>query len=219
MSDPFAVLPNEVSYPIDKSQHDFKFTRNWFRNRNQATWSTFLYPRFKALTHQPFLQIKMLQIGVFEGMDLVWCMQNICSHPKSRVVAVDPWLPTTKLDAEYMAGVEARARHNLSPWKDKIKIIKGFSQNLNIVGDDSCLSNDFDLVIIDGDHDAQPVVSDAILALSLLKPGGWMVFDDVRNRVPKKDHVQAGIDMFLEQYNEQVKLEWRHRYCDCYSKV
>lgn len=204
----FEPLPNEVSIPLDKSVHDFKFTRNWFRNRNQATFSTFLKPRFENTP------IRMIQIGVFEGYDLSWSMQNVANHPDSRVVAIDPWEETTKLDQEYMNGVEQRARHNLSPWKDKIEIIKGKSQDVL-----SSLNGSFSLIIIDGDHTADAVFQDAILSFALANSGGLLLFDDVRNRVPKKDHVQDGLDRFLETFGNVVKLSFRHRYCDAYEKI
>src|SRR3990167_1673824 len=113
----FAKVPNEVSIPIDTTQHDFQFTRHWFRNRNQATWSTYLKPMFGD--GRP---VRMIQIGVFEGADLVWCCQNLLTHPDSKALAIDPWLETTKLDQTYMTAVENRARHNLLPWSKKVSI-------------------------------------------------------------------------------------------------
>lgn len=218
----FAPVPGEVSIPIDMTQHDFQFTRMWFRNRNQSTWSTFLKPKFTGLrTSWP---IRMIQIGVFEGQDLVWCLQNILTHPDSHVIAIDPWAATTKLDQAYMDAVQARARHNLSPWKDKVDLIHDYS-------DRGCLETlskgrfheACDLAVIDGDHNAPAVVSDAIYCYELLKNGGWMIFDDVRNRIPKPDHVVHGIEKFLSpasyQYQDKMKFEWAHRYCDCYSKI
>lgn len=208
----FAPLSNEKSIPVDFSQHDFQFTRKWFRNRNQSTWSTFILPRFQKIR-----PVKMIQIGVFEGYDAVWCLQNILRHRKSRMVAIDPWLAETKLSQAQMDECYERAKHNLSPWKDKVEILRRMSQDvLCQVGPED---GTFDLIIIDGDHNSGPVLRDAINALRLLKVGGWMVFDDVRNRRPKKDHVIDGIRMFLEGHEKEVKFEWAHRFCDCYSKV
>lgn len=166
--------------------------------------------------------INMIQIGVFEGMDLVWCLQNILTHPRSRVIAIDPWAPTTKLDKEYMEGVEARARHNLMApqYAEKVSIIKGFSQDiLKEMVLNPLHRETFDLIVIDGDHNARPVYEDAVNSFELARPNGWLIFDDVRNRVDKKDHVQDGIKMFLETHGTRVKYEWSHRYVDCYSKI
>ena len=209
--DAFTKVDGEISIAIDYTQHDFQFTRNWFRQRNQSTWSTFLLQKYG--NDRP---VKMVQIGVFEGMDLVWCFQNFLGHPDSHVIGIDPWLGTTKLDDEFMQKVRVRALKNLYPQiaKDKLTLTRGLSQNV-LPGLGSNLN---DLVIIDGDHNADAVLVDAVESLRIAKSGAWLVFDDVRNRIPKKDHVQAGLDKFLEQHGHLVQLEWRHRYCDCYSK-
>lgn len=196
---------------LDTSMHDFKFTRRWFLRRNIITWSTYLRGKYNNNT-----PMRMIQIGVFEGMDLIWCLQNILGHPDSHVIAIDPWEPTTKLDAEFMQACNGRAMHNLSPWEDKVTLIRGHSQQ---VLPQINLEGQIDLVIIDGDHNRVPVLADAVNALRLLKPGGWMVFDDVRNRIPKADHVKHGIESFLGVYSNHVELAWKHRHCDCYEKL
>jgi len=120
----FAKRDDEQSIPIDMDVHDFKFTKRWFRQRNQVTWSTFLPKKFSS--DEP---IKMIQIGVFEGMDLIWCLQNFLEHPDSRVFAVDPWAATRKLDQDHMDGVHSRAIHNLAPWRDQLEIVRGYSSD------------------------------------------------------------------------------------------
>lgn len=208
-NDPFAPVPGERRIQIDRSQHNFTFTRRWFIHRNMTTWSTFLLPRFGGGR-----RVAMLQIGVFEGMDLVWCCQNLLTHPASKVLAIDPWDPTTKLDSTYMQGVEDRARANLKPWAAKVELVKAYSQEFLV---NTPPNTRFDLAVIDGDHNAVPVFQDAALTLALMKPGGLMVFDDVRNRIPKKDHVEEGVRRFLEIFGDRVKLAWRHRFCDAYE--
>lgn len=206
---PFAPVSGERSVPIDSTMHKFEFTRQWFRNRNQTTWSTYLLPRFGDGR-----RVEMLQIGVFEGADLVWCCQQLLTHPGSRALAIDPWDPIpTKWSADMIQAVEARAHANLAPWADKVKIVKGYSQE--------CLvhtppAKRFDLVVIDGCHDEVPVFQDAALSLALAKPGAWILFDDVRNARPKRNHVQQGIERFLTIFGDKVKLVWQHRHCDCF---
>lgn len=206
----FRKLPDEKNIPINYEKHAFEFTRQWFRNRNQTTWSTFLPPRFQGQA------VNMIQIGVFEGMDLVWCAQNLLnSHRESRAIGIDPWQQTTKLSKKAMADVAARATNNLAPYSKKVTLVRGKSlDELKKLKSDS-----YDLIVIDGDHNRLPVFQDAEQALRLLKRGGWMVFDDVRNRVPKPDHVVDGLRDFIEKYGSKVKLEWQHRYADCYSKL
>jgi len=169
----------------------------------------------------------MIQIGVFEGMDLVWCLQNILGHPDSRVLAVDPWLPTRKLDEAKMEEVYGNAKHNLRSWRDQVKIERGLS--LEVVSKylaepfehagKVIQPGDWDLVVIDGDHTRGAVYDDAVMSYELLRNDSWMVFDDVRNRVDKKDHVYDGLSDFVDDYEDGVELSWQHRYCDTYRKV
>lgn len=226
--DPFAKLENEQSVPIDKTQHDFQFTRKWFRNRNQTTFSTFLLPKFRGRRRRR-KPVYLLQIGVYEGMDLVWQMQHIISnHPDSRALGVDPWL-SPKMDrrGKSMDEVELRARHNLTPYREQIELRRGLSQEIlpqiiktptQVLG--ALLPPGFwDLIVVDGDHNAAAVEQDAKNAVELAKVGGWIVFDDVRNRVRKKNHVKQGVEKFLQEQGDRVKLVWQHRHCDCYEKV
>ena len=222
VTDAFIVRDGDYSIPIDKSEHKFKFTKRWFRNRNQTTFSTKLPPRFP-----PDKPYNILQIGVFEGMDLVWTCQNLLGHADSRVLAIDPWLKTHKIDQEGMDVVYARARQNLKPWMgSKLEIVRGLSQDVlpSIIEDgmriygQSIEAGEWDLIIIDGDHYADPVYVDATLSLELCRPGGWMLFDDVRNRTKKKNHVYQGLIGFLLEHGDEVDLAWAHRYCNCYEK-
>ena len=207
----FAPVENEKNIPLDFSKHNFQFTRNWFRNRNQRTWASFILPRFQKIR-----PLKVIQIGIFEGYDLCWLLEHVLRHKKSSVLAIDPWLATTKLNQEQMDACFERAKHNLSPWKDKVQIVRGLSQDVlsECRGDGT-----YDLAVIDGDHNSEPVLRDAINCLRLLKPGGLLVFDDVRNKSPKKDHVIDGLRKFLEIHEKDVKLVFQHRYCDGFEKI
>jgi len=40
------------------------------------------------------------------------------------------------------------------------------------------MNEHFDFIYIDGAHEAKFVIQDAVLALPLLKPGGYILFDD-----------------------------------------
>ena len=207
---------DEMSVPI---VGDYTFRRRWFKLRNQCTFSTFLIPRF--LPDTPY---KMLTIGVFEGAQEVWMMQNLLKHADSQLFCIDPWQATSKLDQKFMDECRENAAKNLSQWSSQVNLQQGYSQEImqGAVEDGAYLGQamgTFDFVIIDGDHCAEPVYQDAVNAFAFLKPGGWMLFDDVRNQVPKQDHVKEGLEKFLPEYANRVKFVWAHRFCDCYEKL
>lgn len=213
----FAKRNDEVVLPIKGS---YKLRRNWFKHRNQCTFSTFLPRHLEEGKAQ-----KVLTIGVFEGAQEIWLLQQLLRHADSRLVGVDPWLATTKLDQEFMDQAHQNARDNLKQWSRKVHLVRGKSQDVlaeaikagNLRG---VPMGHFDLVIIDGDHNKEPVYKDAVLSYEMARPGGWLLFDDVENRVEKKDHVKQALrDKFLPEYGDRVQLVWKHRYCECYQKL
>ncbi len=211
--------PNQRVVPIDLKRFPYRFRRNWFKLRNQCTFSSYMLDRFPA--DQPW---KMLTIGVFEGAQEVWLLQHILQHPESKLFCIDPWQATTKLDQTFMDECYSNARHNLSEWYGKVNLQRGYSQEImaSAVQDGGYLGEplgSFDQVIIDGDHVAEPVYRDAVNAFEFAKVGGWLMFDDVRNRIEKADHVKQGLEKFLPEYANRVEFAWAHRYCDCYTRT
>jgi len=209
----FATADEDSNSPGIIPEHNFDFTRRWFKQRNQKTWIKYLLPLFQD--DRPY---NMLQIGVFEGMDLVWCLQHLLKHPDSRVVAVDPWMETRKLDQQYMEGVHDRAKHNVEPYSEKVRFVRAFSGEWLTV--QTVIKREtLDLIVIDGDHTADAVFDDASLSLPLAKPGAIMVFDDVRQRVPKPHEVQAGLTRFLDEFGHKVQYVAQHRYSDIFRVI
>lgn len=217
----FETVENQQSIPIDSSQQQFQFTRKWFRQRNQVTWSTFFPKKF---SHRK--PVNMIQIGVFEGADLIWLIQNVLGHPDSRVVAIDPWLESRKLSQDKMDDCYNRAQRNLHHWRKRIELIRAKSQDIlpNLIengisiGDKPIKKGQWNLIVVDGDHNAPAVYSDAMNSFELVKKHGWIVFDDYYNRTEKKHHVQEGINEFLVDHEDYLDLEWQHRYSLCLKK-
>ena len=201
-----------------EDQFDFNFTRNWFLNRNLSTFREYVYPEWKD---KP---ISYLEIGVFEGMSMVWMMQRILTHKDSFGVGVDPWLMTNKATNEFMEEVMDRAIHNTSTF-DRCTLIR--SNSVEVLtkmirtknGFLGIKANSLDLCMIDGNHHELGVLDDAQRVLQLLRVGGWVLFDDVENRLTKVAHVKQGLSTFTDTHKDEIKLLWKHRYMECYEKV
>lgn len=211
---------DEKYVPI-KDMKDYALRRRWFHTRNCCTFSTFLVDKLP-----PDVPHTVLTIGVYEGAQEIWLMQNCLKHPDSRLICIDPWMSVLdgKEDDGYMEQCRQNAINNLSQWRRQVTLIRGFSQEVltkahsqgALEGVDFGL---FDLVIIDGDHHARAVYQDAVLTFGLLKVGGWQLFDDVRNQKPKKHHVKEGLEQYLLTRPDDLKFVWSHRFCDCYERV
>jgi len=210
----------EKNFAIRRDQHDFRFRKKWFRNRNQVTFSTFLTNRFRR--GRPY---RILTVGVFEAAAEVWLLQHVATHRDSRIISIDPWASTTKLGQDFMEEAYRNALHNVSPWGDKIRLIRGTSQEVlaeairthRLFG---VRVGSFDLVYLDGDHSLEPVRQDAEHALKLVHPGGWIVFDDVRQDKGRAFNwgVKGGIDAWLEAHPDEIEHLWSHRYCEGFRR-
>ena len=195
----------------------YQITRSWFKSRNKVTFDKYVKPEWKDK------DCTYLEIGVFEGASMVWMLENVLIQPNSKAVGIDTWLMTTKLSADVMNTVRQRAEHNAGLFPDKCTLIQGSSVEvlrcmLRRHGYAGIKRNSVDVCLIDGDHNRLGVYDDARIAFQLLKPGGWLMFDDVENIVQKQDHVLEGMKMFLEE-TEGVELVWKEGYMETYIKL
>jgi len=204
---------------MDLTLGHYQFTRNWFRNRNLPTFREFVHPEWAG---RPMVY---LEIGVFEAMSLCWMMEHVLTNEFSRAVGVDPWLMTTKLSDLDMDCVMSRAMHNTDQ-HHRCQLVRGHSSEVlrrmahKRGGFANIQRGTVDVAMIDGNHWAPYVYDDARLCLELVKPGGWLMFDDVENDVDKGDgHVKEGLEHFVRDYDGQVEEIWRHQYMVCLRRI
>jgi hypothetical protein len=209
--------------------HEFDFTRNWFLNRNLPTFREYVYPEW---ANRPACY---LELGVFEGMSMVWMLQHILTYESCWAVGVDPWLITRKLDQKTMCTVMDRAFHNVGPWASvtyrtegntrgrlKCELVRGNSAEIlrRMIGKGGYANiqkKSVDICMIDGNHNGPAVLDDARQCLKLMKTGGWLLFDDVENDREKTQHVAEGLEMFKQEAGDQIELLWKHRYMEAYE--
>jgi len=66
-------------------QKDYTFSQDWF-TYNIPIWE-------KALAdYKDKPGINYLEIGVFEGMSVLWMLENILTHPTAKVTGIDPYI-------------------------------------------------------------------------------------------------------------------------------
>ena len=146
--------------------------------------------------------IRYLEIGTFYGANLFSVGRSYASHPDSRMYCIDPWVDYEDY-SEYKGRQESvyeTFTRNLenSGQKEKITVVRGFSHTeIPKFEDDS-----FDIVYIDGNHEPEYVLEDAVLAVRKLKVGGYLIFDDYGWGGP--DLTQRGIDAFCSAYHTRI---------------
>lgn len=170
----------------------FSFTSDW-ASHNYVNWETW----FTRYQHQPNLRI--LEIGSFEGRSAVWFLENVLIHPSAQLVCVDPmpW-PVNPPRPRFM--------HNIQ--------VTGKAQQVTLIQERSEIAltklqpASFDIIYIDGAHDAINVLADGMYSWELLKVGGLMLFDDYlwEPDKPEYNRCQRAIDLLLKQFGDRKTL-------------
>lgn len=171
-----------------------------------ATWNKYL-SRYKKQE-----EVKVIEVGVFVGGATCWFLENVLSGPKSYIVAIDTFegSPEYKSSLNFKS-VEEEFQNNIKKTKreDKVKKMKMYSREA-LVKLNQSKSNieNFDIIFIDASHEGADVISDAVLAWTLLKPGGVMIFDDyIWGKLNKKYFTpKPAIDSFIYLYTPYLDV-------------
>ena len=140
------------------------------------------------------------EVGAFYGANILSVALTYGAHPESVLIAIDPWTDYSDYP-EYKGQQETiyeTFKHNVSEFRDKIVVKRGYSNEVLPTLED----NSLDIVYIDGNHEPEYVLEDAVLAFRKLKSGGYMIFDDYGWGGP--DLTKRGIDGFLNGYHKRI---------------
>lgn len=165
-----------------------------------------LADNWQGFLHLPYYEnrpIQYLEIGTFYGANLLSVANSFASHKDSRLYCIDPWIdyneyPEYKNEQDVIFKTFLRNVEN-SGHKDKIGIHRGFSHQMVPQFPD----NFFDIIYIDGNHEPEFVLEDAVLSFRKLKTNGILIFDDYGWGGP--DLTQRGIDGFLSGYHKRIE--------------
>lgn len=150
------------------------------------------------------IPINYIEIGAFYGANLFSVANSYCVHKDSKLIAIDPWQDYNEYP-EYknrQNEIYETFKKNLNSFehKNKIQIMRGFSnQELLKLPD-----NNFDIIYIDGNHEPEYVLEDAVLCFRKLKNNGFLIFDDYGWGGP--DLTKRGIDAFTNGYFKRIKI-------------
>ena len=147
--------------------------------------------------------INYLEIGAFYGANIISVAMTYGLHKESKLYCIDPW-------EDYNEYVEYKNEQpqiydtfieNIknSGFQDKIIINRGYSNKEIYKFDDEF----FDIIYIDGNHEPEYVLEDAVSSFRKLKVNGIMIFDDYGWCGP--DLTQKGIDAFLSGYSKRIQ--------------
>jgi predicted O-methyltransferase YrrM len=145
----------------------YRFTFDWVTPHGDA-WSRDL----AAFRDKP--GVRALEIGCFEGQSACWFLDNILTHPSSRLVCVDPF--AIPMDSVLLRYFERYFDHNIAASGAGDRVLKLVGQSQVVLR--SFPPSQFDFIYVDGSHRVGDVLQDAVLAWTLLRAGGIVIFDD-----------------------------------------
>lgn len=155
------------------------------------------------LDNYKYKAINYLEIGTFYGANLLSVAESYGLHNGSKLYCIDPWedyneYPEYKGEQNNIYDTFIKNIENYSK-KEKIIINRGYSNNEIPKFQDEF----FDIIYIDGNHEPEFVLEDAVLSFRKLKKGGVLIFDDLE--WGGKELTQCGIDGFLLGYHKRIK--------------
>lgn len=182
------------SEPTKYYLKSYNFSTDWF-TRHIPVWNKILRP-FKGKA-----DIHYLEIGVFEGRSAIWMLENILTHPSSKLTGIDIFQFGNGLKEKYLSNLK------MSGFAHKATTIQGYSQielrNLPL--------NSFDIIYIDACHRADCTLANAALSFELLKTYGLLIFDDYTwgEELPEELRTQFAIDSFITAYRNFIEIVHR----------
>ena len=163
---------------------------NWFKQTAEDNFKTQLTPLAGKFN------LRFLQIGAYTGDATVWLVDNILTQDNSVLEDVDIWTGSDEDEHKAMdwADIERVYDSRIAFRPNVIKYKMDSKEYLRSVEEPT-----FDFIYIDGDHTAEGVLQDAVLAWRLLKPGGIIAFDDYLWEDPRGIEYQPSwsIDTFV----------------------
>ena len=157
---------------------------------------------FPYVTPDPNKPIRYAEVGAFYGANMVSVAETYGLHPESTLIAIDPW--TDYVDYPEYKGEQMTIYNAFTQnmedcgLKERVSVMRGYSHEVLPTLED----NSFDIIYIDGNHEPEYVLEDAVLAFRKLKVGGRLIFDDYGWGGP--DLTKRGIDGFLNGYRKRI---------------
>jgi SAM-dependent methyltransferase len=184
-------------------KHEPDFSVDWF-SHNIPVWNQ-VFEHFKLIGKD---NLRFLEIGCFEGRATRYMLESILTGTDSKIDVVDTFGGSLNEGGMGIAMSDYAFNElynkfvgNIEPYKERVTIHRGLSGDVLKQGFDK---ESYDFIYVDGSHTAYDVLQDAVLAHSLLKVGGIMIFDDFgwkdNNNLHPTNSPELGVVAFLNAY-------------------
>lgn len=154
-----------------------------------------------GLTGKP--DLRFMEIGCFEGQSALALLETVLTDPTSTLVMIDP-LEFSEINEEDQL---VRITRHVGRYFDngQATIYNGRSEDV-LAGRNGTVwpIRSFDLIYIDGDHYPAGVMKDACAAWPILKPCGYLLFDDYVPVLGDHPGPQPAIDAFVGFFADEI---------------
>jgi predicted O-methyltransferase YrrM len=191
----------------------YEFTSSWHLQHIKS-WENWL----AEFVNQP---IQALEIGSYEGRSAIWMCEHILRTAGSHLICVDPFgydyqlstvkQPNPKVMPTTLSVVEQRFLKNTLKLREA-GLLQHLKANSQQVLPQMTGTKSFDLIYIDGSHQASCVLQDSVICWGLLKNRGLMIWDDYlwkhdnRQNNHELGRPKLAIDSFLSCFKEQYEV-------------
>lgn len=185
----------------------YDFTNDWF-DQNIVVWDSLL-PRFGPK--------RFLEIGSFEGRSACYLIETFGKDQPIEIHCVDTWEGGVEHGYAVMSDVEKRFDKNVQNALRKAgnpgTIVKKHKKPSYVALAELITVErqaPFDVLYIDGSHQAHDVLSDAVMGFHLVRQGGLMIFDDYiwsMEEMGKQDLLnmpKSAIDAFVNAFTRKA---------------
>jgi predicted O-methyltransferase YrrM len=191
----------------ESAAHEYLLSHDYF-SPNIPVWTRWFA---KLISVAP---ISCLEIGSWQGLSSAWLLDKVIGPRGGSLTCIDTfegssehqqWLHSLEMS------IEDFFDHNIAATghADRCRKLVGKSQSVLL----RLLNEQFDFIYIDGAHEAKYVIQDALLCWRVLRPGGYLLFDDLDFRFPnnpEQDTAKA-IDAFLAWFADELSVIERGR--------
>jgi tetratricopeptide (TPR) repeat protein len=186
---------DRLEYKRHVRQKCYYYNTDWF-SHNIPNWQEYLR-RFVNLP-----ELNVLEIGSWEGRSTCWLLDNILTHESARITCVDTWQGGVEHQNMKRNVLLSEACFDVNTFLTghPEKVIKKVGLSCDVMR--LLPINSYDVIYVDGSHEAEDVLVDAILAWGLIKIGGLVIFDDYGLGGGVKD----AVDVFLKFFGNKLKL-------------
>lgn len=190
----------------------YQFSNDWFNDAVKGVWRELLAQLAPS---------RVLEIGSFEGASACFLIQQIADERPLELHCIDTWqggrehqpgspaaVDMKLVESRFQSNVNTAVRSSRFPVRVEVHRARSVEALPKLLCDQG--AGRFDMVYVDGSHQAADVLWDAVLSFKLLRVGGVIVFDDyLWSGGPPHDLLMApkiAIDAFTTVYASKVRI-------------